>query len=218
MRKCLALLLIFLTLPLNATVFLSPGVSLTLPHQSEEKNTEGLELIKLKRALGIDVDLEWMFWGPLSLNLSGVWRGGEATSQYSYTNPSNPLDAAVVDDLETNASNLSGYAGGRWRLLNKKYIKIFVGGGVTTGILYLTYDQNKFEVANASIIGFKEKEDQTMEGTYLEGGVELFSTKGGALRLLGRQSKQRTKKFETLNNRSINIATQQFSIQYMHPF
>lgn len=89
---------------------------------------------------------------------------------------------------------------------------------MTTGILYLTYDQNKFEVANASIIGFKEKEDQTMEGTYLEGGVELFSTKGGALRLLGRQSKQRTKKFETLNNRSINIATQQFSIQYMHPF
>lgn len=219
MRKSHALLLTLLfALPLYAQIFISPGVSLTLPHASDEKNSSGVELLKLRRSLGIDVDAEWMIWGPLSINISGLWRGGEATSQYFYTNPSNPLDTATIEDLKTNASTLGGFAGGRLRFLDKKYFKIFIGGGLTTGILYLTYDQNEFEVDNGSMIGFKEKEDQNFHGHYIEGGIELFSTKGGALRILGRQSKQKTKKFETLNNRSINIANQQLSIQYMHPF
>jgi hypothetical protein len=214
------ILLILITLPVTlAAIIISPGVSVTDAHQSEEKLMTGMELVSFDTAFGIMLETEWTFLNDsIGLNIGALWRGGEAVTQYSYTNPTNPLDTASVPDLSSNSSSLKGTIGPRFRFINMKYFKIFAGAGWTPGLLNLTYNENRFVTANGSIVGFKENEQQKFQGTYFETGLELHSSHGDSVRLLGRKSQQRTDRFETLGNKKINLKTTLVSIHYLHLF
>ncbi|HXH74866.1 MAG TPA: hypothetical protein VNJ08_07865 [Bacteriovoracaceae bacterium] len=220
MKVLVLLAIILIVSPESRADFIvSPGISVTTAHNSEETTPAGKEVVTFKSSLGMSIDSEWRFFrDSISISAGAIWRGSEAVSQYSYTNPYNPLDTATVADLKTNSSSLSGFIGPRFRFLNLKYFKIFAGAGLNPGILYLNFDEGKFLASNGSIIGYQEKEDQKLSGTYYELGVELYSPKGGALRLLGRQSRQESDRFETLGNRHINLATTSAALQYMHVF
>lgn len=198
-------------------IYISPGVSATLPHKTDELNTEGKELVDFKIGLGLNLDLEVVLWGPISINLTGIWRGGEATSEYNYTNKKNPLDTARVSGIKTNYSAILGLVGARFRFINLEKIKSYVGGGAIRGNQYLTYDENRFILTNGDKIGFEEKEERSFQGHYMEAGLEFFAGKGGSLRISGKKSKITTDKYETLGNRVLTMQPIQLTIQYVHP-
>lgn len=218
MKALIVLFLIFLPLA-QAAFIVSPGVSVTSADRTEEKGPDGKELVTFDSAMGITFDAEWSFLKD-SISISGgvLWKGSPAEAQYSYTNPRNPLDTATVPDLKTNTSSFSMFIGPRFRFLNLKYFKMFAGAGYMPGIQYLTYNESKFLLANGSLIGFKEKEQQNFKGNYFEAGLELHSTHGGSIRLLGRKTQQRTDRFETLGKKRLDISSSMLSIQYMHLF
>lgn len=216
--KALLLILIFLPMA-HAAFIVSPGVSITNAQRSDEKAPDSEELLVFDSAMGISIDAEWTFLNDSIGLTSGVlWKGGLAEAEYSYTNPRNPLDTATVSDLKTNSSSLTAFIGPRFRFINYKYFKIFAGAGWMPGILYLSYNENKFLLANGSLVGFKEKEQQSFKGNYFEAGVELHSTHGGALRLIGKKTQQRTDRFETLGDKQLDISSSILTIQYMHLF
>jgi len=215
----LPLLILFLLVSSESwgKIYLSPGVSATLPHKTDELNSEGKEFVDFKVGLGLNLDFEIVLWGPISLNLTGIWRGGEATSQYDYTNKNNPLDTAKVGGIKTNYSSILGNLGARFRFIDFEKIKSYVGGGLIRGNQYLTYDENRFILTNGDKIGYQEKEERSFQGHYMEAGLELLAGKGGSLRVSGKKSKIRTDKFETLGNRELTIHPIQLTIQYVHP-
>lgn len=219
MNRWALLLLLFYAVNVRATVSVAPGVSVTGAHRSDQTDRNGKELVTIDAAPGISFEVEWSIFNDY-LGLTGgfLWRGSPAEVQYSYTNPNNPLDTATVPDLKTNSSSFTGLFGARLRLLNLKYFKIYGGGGWAPGVLYLNYNENKFTTVTGSTIGFKEKEDQNTQGIYLEAGMELYSTKGGALRLLGRRMREQTGKFQTLGNRRLNLTSSNLTLQYLHLF
>jgi hypothetical protein len=203
----------------DAAFVLAPGVSVTSAHRSQESDRNGKDLVKFQGAPGIALEAEWTFLKEsMGINLGLNWRGSEATAQYDYTNPNNPLDAAAVPDLKVNSSTFGAFIGPRFRFVNQKYFKVFAGAGLAPGVLYLTYNENKFVTVTGSTVGFKEKEEQNFKGTYFEAGVELHSTHGGSLRLLGRQARTTTDKFRTLGNHRLNLTTALLSLQYVHVF
>lgn len=217
MKKGFIILLTILSLDCHGRFFISPGVSLTQPHQTEELNSHGKELVDFKTGLGLELDLEAMIWGPLSLHVGGTWRGGEASAQYNYSNPENPLDTAQLEDLKTNYSSIIGMAGGRLRFINLKKIKSYVGGGITQGTLHLSFDENRFILNNGDKVGYLEKEDQSFKGYYMELGLEILSGEGGSLRISGRKAEMKSETFDALGKRPITTAPVQVSIQYSHP-
>lgn len=217
MKKVLIILLTILSLDCYGRFFISPGVSLTQPHQTEELNSRGEELVSFKTGLGLELDVEVVIWGPLSFNIGGTWRGGEAIAQYDYSNPDNPLDTAQVENLKTNYSTIIGMAGGRLRFINLKKIKSFVGAGVSQGTIHLSFDENRFILNNGDKVGYQEKEDQALTGHYMEIGLEILSGEGGSLRISGRKAKIVSEVFDSLGQRKISTNPVQVSIQYVHP-
>jgi hypothetical protein len=217
MKKVLIILLTILSLDSHGRFFISPGVSLTQPHQTEELNSRGEELVDFKTGLGLELDIEVIIWGPFSLNIGGTWRGGEATSQYDYSNPDNPLDTAQMENLKTNYSSITGMGGGRLRFINLKKIKSYIGAGISQGTLHLSFDENRFILNNGDKVGYQEKEDQSFSGHYMELGLEILSGEGGSLRISGRKTEMKSKAFEALGRRKISTTPVQVSIQYVHP-
>lgn len=217
MKLPLLLILLIISIEASGKIFVSPGVSATLPHQTEELDEKGEELVNFKTGLGLNLDFEVTLWGPLSLNFTGIWRGGEASSQYDYTNESNPLDTAKVSSIKTNYSSILGLMGARFRFIDLEKINSYVGGGIIRGNQYFTYDENRFILSNGDKIGYQEKEERPFKGHYMEAGLEFLAGKGGSLRISGKKSKIRTEEFETLGARELTIQPIQVTIQYVHP-
>lgn len=196
---------------------LAPGAGLTLPHVSQQVDARGEDLISFDQGLGLALDVEYRL-GLFSLNIGALWRGSEAVTQYFYTNPKDPFDTAAAQDLKTNTTTLMGYFGPRLRLLDLKYYKIFLGAGLARGMLYLTFNEDQFVLSTGSKTGFREGEDRDLEGHYYEGGLDIQSRRGGALRFLVRHTDVKSMPFTTLSDRRIVLITTELTVQYVHPF
>ena len=202
----------------RAELYISPGIGLTPAFDSKGKSLSGPPTVRHSQALGVDIDLQYLFKERFSFNLGLIWQGGEAIAQYNFVNKKNVLDQAIVNNLDANSSLLAGLLGARIRFLNLDYVKGFAGSGLARGLLSYAYDESQFELATGNSIGFNEKEEQSLRGHYFECGLEILNTKGGAIRFLARQMNLKADKFETLNDKKVSASMMQYSVLYVHPY
>lgn len=200
-----------------AGFYFSPGAAVSFPHESMEKSPENEALISFDQGLGLSLDLEYRS-NIFSIILGALWKGSEAISQYSYTNPHDPFDTGTVANLKTNTTTLQLFFGPRIRFINTKYFSSFIGGGLNRGFLYLTYNEDQFILATGGKMGFREGEDRDLKGYYYEGGIEFTSSRGGILRILARRSETESLPFISLGDTPLTITNTQLTLQYAHPF
>jgi hypothetical protein len=209
--------LVFLPSLAHGQLAVAPGLGILEGHRTLERNERGHALGKFQAGLGLVVEGEYFFFRQyVSIPTGFLWTGQQAQMQYSFSSISNPLDTASVEDLDTNASSFIGHLGLRLRPYNRQYFKLFLGAGATLGKLFLSYDENKFEFKTGGRIGLKSNEQQKIQGHYLEAGIELFTKKGGGLRVFARELDHQSEPFETLSHRRLTLKATQFSILYLH--
>lgn len=203
----------------NAKNFsLSPGVSVSSANRSDELSESGKNLLKQNMGLGFNLDAEIRIYKQLSLLINGQWIGGEGISQYSYVNKQNPLEQASVENMKSNYSMISGGIGGRLRFLEVRGVVAFMGYLYSKGQLILNHDENKFLLEHYSLLGWKDKEEQSFNSSTFELGLEIFPEKKGRLHLIGRTNRFRTDAFETLGDQKVSFKNHQFLILYRHIF
>lgn len=197
---------------------LSPGISLSSASESDQLNSDGKNLLKQKIVLGFNLDAELRVYKRLHLLINGQWVGGEATSQYDFTDKENPLEHAQLTDMKSNYSALSLGAGARFRFLEIRGVTAFMGYLYSKGQIILSHDENKFLYNHYSKLGWLDREEQGFTAQSFELGLELFPAKDGKLHIIGRQNKFKTKEFETLSNRKLSFKNYQLLILYRHIF
>lgn len=199
-----------------ADFIVAPGVVANSAFRSEEKDSHNQNVLKSNGGAGLEGNFELIFLKVLTLNMGAAYTAGSAKTQYNYTNASNPSQTAQVADLEAATNQISAFAGPRLRFISTKRLKVFGGGGVITGALNLTYNEDKFTEATGNKNGFKDHEALPFNGSYYEGGFEYILNNKGGLRFLVRNVTHKSKKYETLGNSRITSHYLQFGIQYIH--
>lgn len=197
---------------------LAPGVSLSSAQATDELDKDGKNLMKFDISLGFNLDAEIKIYKGFSLLLNGQWLGGEAETQYSYTDQENILEHATVQKMKSNYAMLSGGLGGRFRFLEIKGVVAFLGYIYHKGKMILSHDENQFLYHHFSKLGFRDKEEQSFSSSTFELGLELFPSQEGKLHLIGRKNRFQTEAFETLNQRKLHFQNYQLLILYRHPF
>lgn len=200
--------LFIIVAPARAEFALGIGTGITTQYETRETAANGRELLDFgSGTFGLGLDAEWMRDSRLSISLAGVVRRENATTQYS-------KNSISVPNLNTNATTTAFAIGPRFRFVNWKHLRVFLGAGLGAGYLSLDYSRSDYVLTNGSDAGLRD-EGHAFGGYYYEGGVELYITQRSALRLIGRHTTYQTKKFETIGNKNLNIDLTQFTLQFM---
>lgn len=209
MKTFLAVLI--LSNPLNALAdfIFSPGVDVTGPLKSYEEADNGKKTLDSNAGFGFVLNLDWIVFKPLTLGIGVGYHGSSGKTQFK-----NNFSSAY--DLDTTLINLNIDAGAKLRIINLKKIKMFIGGGLTTGILGMTFDKDKFEDITGSTTGFEESESQSYSGMFVDAGFEYILSNKSGLRLTYRRVEIETQEFENLDKSSLNIDHYSIALQYMH--
>lgn len=212
LRKSILLLLILFPWAFARADFIfAPGLQALSADQSEEENAIGKSHLNLGGGGGFLADLEFLA-GPLGLNIELGWTGhGNSKAQYNNTNT-----GVAANDLKASGTLLTGFVGPRLRIINLKRFKTFIGGGLLTGLLFITYDEKDFDKKVGNTDGFKDSESRSLSGHYLEAGFEAILTNKSAFRLAGKSISYETKSFETLGDNKLSFQQFSVAVQYMH--
>lgn len=202
------LLLFFCTTNAQADFILSPGIVINGPFSSDEKRGNE-KIVEADSGVGLLGNIEWML-GPFTVGLGAGYFGGR-TAKVQYQN-----DEASAAHLETSISQFQGEAFLRFRFINTKRFKWYVGGGAFAGSMTLSFDQKNFEEITGNDDGFNWKESKNYTGNFIESGIEYIMTNKSALRILARQNNLKTDEFENLGSQSLTISHSSFGIQYLH--
>lgn len=194
----LIIILILVTmLPAHADFALGFGTGITTQYETTQNAENGRELIDFGSGrFGLGFDAEWMRDQRLSISISGVYRKEDATVQFN-------KNGNFVPNLNAQASTLALSLGPRFRFINWKHLRVFLGAGLGAGYLDIDYNRDQFRDEGHSLFGY-----------YYEAGVELYITQRSAFRLMGRHTAYETQEFETIDGKSLNVALTQFSLQY----
>jgi hypothetical protein len=216
MIKFLLIFIFAFSIEAKADFILSPGVGVTSSYESDATDTSGRRILKMNPGFGFDGSFEIPVFKYFSLTASLNYTSNSGKTQYNFTDPDNTSISASVSDLDTSSFNLSGSIGARLRFINTKKLKIFLGGGFSSGILGLTYNKSEFEDRTGSLVGFEDMESQSLAGSYQEAGGEYILTNKSALRVFARLVQFETNEFKTLGNQKVSADYTQFLVQYMH--
>ena len=213
--KILFLALIFPVLS-HAGIIGTIGGSIIGGYQSDAKNAAGKNLLDATGTLGLTAEVEFPILGNfLTAHVGLLYSRMGAKTQYF-----DPKTAVTAVDQESQISNTDGFLGARVRFINFKHLKIFLGGGGVFGNAKLEHDAGHYREQNGGNLptGFKEIEEVSKWGHYLETGVDFVFTKTSTLRFSGRLITTETERFETLNNKSVEGTYFATSIMYSHYF
>lgn len=216
MIKLFLIFILLVSIEAKANFILSPGVGVTSSYESDATSSSGKRILEMNPGFGFDGSFEILVLKYFSLTASLNYTGNSGETQYNFTDPDNTAISASVSDLDTTSFNLSGSIGARLRFINTKKLRIFLGGGLSSGILGLTYNQSEFEDRTGSQVGFEDTESQSLSGTYQEAGGEYILTNKSALRVFARLVQFETNEFKTLGNQKVTADYTQFLVQYMH--
>ena len=193
----------------RADIIFGPGGTLTSAHRSEERDVDGISVLKMRHAIGLELDTEIVIFKFLTLNIGGLYLAGSGRSQFNF-------QSTRVDALETSSLIIAGLTGPRLRFLNFTRFKMFIGGGYLFGSHNLAYSEEDYEDKMGNTTNFESNDSASFRGHYLETGMEYVMTNASALRLMGRRLKYETNKFRTLDDKELTMTQFQGVVQYLH--
>lgn len=216
-ERLMKILLIFLlcSLRAHAGLILHLGPSAVTGLESEGKALNGKDRIDAEGTLGYVFGIEYpMLRNYLSIHLTHIYSKMEAKTQYFDKNT-----GIQADDQKSWLSNNDTMLGLRFRVLNTRHLKLFLGGGGLIGNAKLRHDTSNYEEQNGPVpASFKDVEKAQKSGNFLDAGAEIIFTKNSGLRLMGQLVNSQTQTFDTLNHKVIKGSYTAWSVEYIHYF
>lgn len=218
--KIIALILhtlLFLPLASAKGVVLTGGGNVISNQTSDQKDSAGLPYLDMYAGWGLNFDAEL----PVSdyFLLNGSLGFSQSKGKVQYHHVADNLPDARATDLKTITSFVRAMGGPRIRLINFKFLKLFVGAGAMIGNMDLNFSKSDYRQKNAfSEVNFKDEENQGFWGTYVESGIDIIVSKKSAFRLGARYEDLQTARFDTLNKKFLDVNFLEFNVYYMHWF
>ena len=139
-----------------------------------------------------------------------------ATTQYNYTDPGNSTNSATVANLNATTTTVTGSFGARLRLINAKSFKLFVGGGLIFGGLWLSTSEQDFKDKTGNSNGYKDIDTSSIAGNYFDAGAEYRWNDKNGLRLIAKKNAFSSTKFKTLGDKKVISTFYQCGVYYVH--
>ena len=193
MKLPLLFILLIFSNQVFADFIFTPGACLSVPFSSEEKNSSKSNIIEANAGIGLQANLDWIVFGPLTLGLGLGYQARSAEVQYQNA-------IATANDLSASMVQFSGDVGTKLRIINFRRFKMYLGAGLNIGSLSMSFDEKDFKTTTGSKDGFEESESRSYNGRYFDAGIEYIISNTGGLRISAKQTDIETAKFVNLNN------------------
>lgn len=214
MKQLIFLICLFPFLAQGA-VITSIGPSIVTGLESESETSGGKQSYAGTGTLGYNVGVEF----PMLRNFMSFTIGFMYARMYGKSQYQDRLTGLQINDQKSFLSNTEGMFGLKFRPVNFKYLKLYVGGGGILGSKKLRHDKADYEERfGPAPTSFKEIEKKKGWGHFLEAGTEIIFSKTSGLRVGAQLINQSTERFATLNKKSINGSYAVYTLMYIHYF
>lgn len=192
----------------KADFILSPGAGFSTAGKSDE-SLNGRDVLKTSSGVGLVANMDWIVFRPLTIGIGAGYYSHISEVQYQN-------DQAIANKLDATMGQLNFEVGAKLRFINFKRFKVFIGGGLSAGNLSLSFDQDDFEETTGGENGYEMRESKSYTGHYWDAGIEYIFSNTSGLRISVKDQTIKSKKFENLGDKELNLEFVNVNIQYMH--
>lgn len=210
MKSTLILFLLILSSTAQAGFIVAAGASFNGGFESEEKASNDKSILHLESDTGILLEGEIPFLGGFfSVNSSILLLQQDGTSQYVSANN------VLVPDVETEATTTMGTIGGRFRFINFKKFKIFMGAGGIAGDVTMKFKKDSFVSNGGTEAQFRPEERASSWGAYLEAGTEYIIDNKNAVRVAIRLVDTKTDDYNRIASNRLDLDYAMLNVSYL---